>query len=172
MALTVAAGDHARSFADAVERYAPYAPMASARATAEVCGQMAWLCEAGIGARERVRRMTNERLRSFNDELEGGAEGSGPGSAREAGDRNGRGPEGDSRVVGLSAYKVYLAPDPPGMGDLVANLFDEEVGGLMYHLMSSTSHGRVAGMMRAVVADPERGGAIGPQTGRHRLPTP
>jgi hypothetical protein len=24
----------------------------------------AWLCQAGVGARERVRRMTNERLRS------------------------------------------------------------------------------------------------------------
>ena len=69
IALSVAAVDHTRAFAAAVERYAPYAPAVSARAAAEACGQMAWICEAGIGARERVRRTVNERLRSFGDEL-------------------------------------------------------------------------------------------------------
>jgi hypothetical protein len=169
VALSVAAADHARSFADAVERYAPYAPAASARAAAEVCGEMAWLCQPGVGARERVRRMTNERLRSFADELKAVRRV----PALAAREQQVTDTIADLRrtatTLGYPVNRVYLAPDPPGMGELVANLFAEDVGGLMYHLMSSTSHGRIAGMMRSVVADPALAGLIGPRTGRISL---
>jgi hypothetical protein len=169
VALSVAAADHARSFADAVERYAPYAPAVSARAAAEGCGQMAWLCQPGVGARERVRRMTNERLRSFADELKAVRRVPALAAREQQVTDTIADLQGTAATLGYPMNRLYLAPDPPGMSELVTNLFAEDVGGLLYHLMSSTSHGRIAGMIRSVVADPAPAGLIGPQTGRISL---
>jgi hypothetical protein len=168
VALSVAAADHTAAFANAVERYAPYAPAVAARAAAEACGQIARLCEERIGARDRVRRMVNERLRSFADERKVVARV--PALA-------GRLAELDATVAGLRScaeslgYPLnawYLTPDPPGMGELVSRLFDPDVGALMYHLMSSAGHGRVAGLMRSVSSGPTADG-FSAQTGVIRM---
>jgi hypothetical protein len=122
VALSVAAADHAAGFADAVERYAPYAPAVAARAAAEACGQIACLCEAHIGARDRVRRMVNERLRSFADERKVIARVPALAGRLAEVDATVAGLRGCAQSLGYPLNAWYLSPDPPGMGQLVSRL--------------------------------------------------
>lgn len=165
----VAAIDYLRAFALTVEVHQTYAPFLTSRAVLEACSVASYLGEHGIGTRERVRRVMNERLLELHGHIgliRDTASAEGAPELTESEDRvrllveiaSGFGfnvvDDGDWRPFALDSRW-------PSATALIDQVFPGGLGKMLYHVTSSPSHSRAAGLLKSAKLGPET--PFGPQ---------
>ena len=159
----VAATDYLRAFGESIEVHRTYAPFLEARAVLEACAFAAYLGEQKIGARERVRRLMNERLEDHFSRARAVAAQDDPGAAdalaegrekvRQLTEIGGR--LGYRVVKGDNRKAFALDKERPSITRLIGMIFPNGLGTLAYHLTSSPSHSRPAGLLASATMTEE-----------------
>ena len=165
----VAAIDYLRAFAQTVEVHQTYAPFLTSRAVLEACSVASYLGEHGIGTRERVRRVMNERLLDLQGHIRlirDTAPAEGAPELTESEDRvrllvdiaSGLG----FNVVGGGDWQPFaLDSRRPSATALIDQVFPGGLGKMLYHVTSAPSHSRAAGLLKSAKLAPET--PFGPQ---------
>ena len=159
----VAAIDYLRSFATAVEAHQPFAPFLNARGVVEACSVAAYLGEQGIGTRERVRRIVNERLLDIHDHMRLVRRLDPPATPAELTTSELRvralvdvGRSLGFTIAGGSNNRPFaLDEQRPSATRIIDRLLSDDLGEIVYHVMSSPSHSRPGGLLRSIEVGPE-----------------
>lgn len=157
----VAAIDDLRAFASGVEAHQPFAPFLTTRGVLEACSVAAYLGEKGIGPRERVRRIMNEKLLDLHDHLRMVKQLDLSASQAEISDRQASVRQMVSTaesfgyaVIAGTRRPFALVERRPSATALISRLFPADLGVILYHLLSASSHSRPSGLLHSVVAGP------------------
>jgi hypothetical protein len=171
----VAAIDYLRSFAATIQAHQPFAPFLNARGVVEACATAAYLGEQKIGARQRVRRLINERLLDMHDHMRLVRRLDLPASATELADAEQRVQAfvdigrtlGFTIVEGNNRWPFALDQARPSATAIIDRLLPADLGKIVYHVLSSPSHSRPAGLLRSLEVGQQP--AFGPLVGRISL---
>ena len=155
-----AATDHMKAFAACVFTRSPFAPFVSARAGLEACAVSDYLAEQGIAPSERVRRIVNERLLDIHDNQHVARNLANPGPPELAGalaDMVDRVTAlttiattlGFTVIAGNERTAYSLDKRRPTATALIRRLFPQELGLMLYHVLSAPSHSRPGGLLRS-----------------------
>lgn len=165
----VGAIDHATAFSVGLRNHLIFAPAVAARATAEAAAIVQYLADVGIGPRERVRRLMNERLLSINAEIlivqylgSSGRPSNPKAAAGITGLRDttaqllSSGTKlGYKARQGKGRQAAHFETPRPSITSLIEQLFEDnqgpsDLGRVFYHLTSATAHSYASGLVRNI----------------------